>query len=243
MALGPFELTDLLRAQHGDDGTLPAGDERGMASNGPTPRMHTSPRMWIEQQFVFNAQGLFDLDVGQPPEWWLIAVTSGEVRVYNRSDPQGPFYDCYAGSYIRIPAQDQRLSILQVTTATGIAIAMTGYDPASIGLAGVPTGGGGTSPSSNNPYLGALTDRSGTITLGGTAQSLMAANLARRYLFVENLSVGDEWINFTVAAVLSQPSIRLVPGASFVMESSIVSSDALSIIGATTAQAFAAKEG
>ncbi|MGI8685130.1 MAG: hypothetical protein ACR2MO_08610 [Acidimicrobiales bacterium] len=90
---------------------------------------------------------------------------------------------------------------------------------------------------------GALTDRSGTIAAGGAAQVLMAANATRLYLFVVNLSTGDLWINFGTNAVAAQPSIRLQAGDSFVMEAGFVSTQAVSIIGATTAQAFAAKEG
>lgn len=90
---------------------------------------------------------------------------------------------------------------------------------------------------------GSLTDRSGTITSGGTAQTLAAANTARKYLFVENVSIGDLWINFTTTAVANQPSILIKANGSFVMEGTYISTEAVSIIGATTGQAFTAKEG
>lgn len=90
---------------------------------------------------------------------------------------------------------------------------------------------------------GTLTNRSGSITLGGTAQQLAAANTARRYLFVQNISAGDLWINFTTTAVADQPSIQMPSGATFDMEGSFVSTEAISIIGATTGQKFVAKEG
>lgn len=90
---------------------------------------------------------------------------------------------------------------------------------------------------------GTLTDRSGTITLGGTSQTLMAANASRKYLLVQNVSTGDLWFNFGVAAVINQPSIRLSTGDSFVMESNFISTQAINIIGATTGQAFSSKEG
>lgn len=90
---------------------------------------------------------------------------------------------------------------------------------------------------------GSLTNRSGTITEGGTAQTLAAANSSRKYLFVQNLSSENLWINFTTAAAQNQPSLRLAPGDSFVMEDLFVSTEAVSIIGATTGSAFAAKEG
>lgn len=102
----------------------------------------------------------------------------------------------------------------------------------------------GTDTPQNEPVkLGTLTNRSGTITTGGTAQTLAAANANRRYLFIQNLSSSELWINFTTAAAQSQPSIRLDAGASFTMEGSFVSTELISIIGSTTGQAFSAKEG
>lgn len=87
-----------------------------------------------------------------------------------------------------------------------------------------------------------IVDHSGTITNGGAAQTVMGANSNRRYLLLENVSTADLWFNFTTTAVLGQPSLKLPSGASFVMEDSPISTEAISIIGATTTQAFVAKE-
>lgn len=92
------------------------------------------------------------------------------------------------------------------------------------------------------PSTGTLTDRSGTITLGGTAQTIMAANATRKYLLIQNTSDTTMWCNFTTAAVATQPSFNLIPGASFVMEGTAISTEAVSCIGATTAKIFTAKE-
>ena len=105
---------------------------------------------------------------------------------------------------------------------------------------------GGSEVSESNPVpvsgaSGALTDVSGTITTGGTSQLLTAAVTARKYLMVQNNSTGNLGINFTGAATLANPSIVLVPGGSFTMESNFVSNEAVNIIGATTGQAFTAK--
>jgi hypothetical protein len=103
--------------------------------------------------------------------------------------------------------------------------------------------------SSNQPIAmstqgsGAVTDHSGTITTGGTAQGLMPANATRKYLVIQNISGGDLWFNFTTTAVLNEPSFKLTAGSSFTMEDAFVSNEALSIIGATTGQAFTAKDG
>lgn len=95
----------------------------------------------------------------------------------------------------------------------------------------------------NTTKQGAVTDRSGTITLGGTAQQAMASNATRRFLFLQNTSDTDLWFNFTTVAVADQPSAKLTPGAVFIMEGGFVSTEAISIIGATTSKSFTAKEG
>lgn len=89
-----------------------------------------------------------------------------------------------------------------------------------------------------------LTDRSGSITTGGTAQTLAAANTSRRYLIIQNTGAGTLWFNFTTAAVQTQPSFRLDVGASFEMPTAagVISTEAISIIGATTGQVWTAKE-
>lgn len=91
---------------------------------------------------------------------------------------------------------------------------------------------------------GALTDKSGTITTGGTAQTAVAANTARKYLFIQNPSTasGSLWFSTVATAVAASPSIELVPGASY--ESGLFCpTGAVSIIGATTGMAFTGREG
>lgn len=93
------------------------------------------------------------------------------------------------------------------------------------------------------PIRGSLTDYSGTITTGGSSQSIISANTNRSYLFIENVSSDLLWINFTSAANEDQPSIRIGPGGAFVMEGFFVSTEIIAIIGPTTGQEFTAKEG
>jgi hypothetical protein len=88
-----------------------------------------------------------------------------------------------------------------------------------------------------------MTDRSGTITLGGTAQPLMAANPNRKGYLIQNNSAGVLWFNeLGVAAVLAAPSISIAAGALYQSPSPGASALAISIIGATTGQAFTARE-
>lgn len=94
------------------------------------------------------------------------------------------------------------------------------------------------------PTSGALTDRSGTITTGGTAQTAAAANTARKHLFIQNPSTapGSLWFSTTGTAVQASPSIELVPGASY-ETGTFVPTGVVSVIAATTGHAFTAREG
>jgi len=87
-----------------------------------------------------------------------------------------------------------------------------------------------------------LTDRSGTITSGGTAQSLAAANSSRHGFWIQNNSTGDIWISPNTTAVASEPSLWLPSGAYYEFPSNGVPSTAISIYGATTGQTFTARE-
>lgn len=90
---------------------------------------------------------------------------------------------------------------------------------------------------------GTLIDRSGTITAGGTAQQVMAANTTRQYLLFQNTSDTDMWINFGAVAVAASPSVKVTPGGDFEMERSFVSTQYVSVFCATTGKTFTAKEG
>lgn len=89
---------------------------------------------------------------------------------------------------------------------------------------------------------GVLINISGTITTGGTAQNAAAANTARLGYALQNNSTGDLWFNSLATAVMSQPSIRLVAGAYFETPVGGAGSGAVSIIGATTGQAWSGRE-
>jgi len=87
-----------------------------------------------------------------------------------------------------------------------------------------------------------LVDRSGTVTTGGSQQTLMAANSSRRGAWVQNNSSGDLWINPLASAVLASPSLRIPPGMLYEFPPTGVPLTAVSIIGATSSQAFSARE-
>jgi hypothetical protein len=93
----------------------------------------------------------------------------------------------------------------------------------------------------STPKQYTATDCSGTITTGGTSQTALASNTSRHAWYVQNTSTANEAINFTSAASLTSGSIILVPNAMFSQEGVNISSDAITIIGATTGQAFVCK--
>lgn len=90
---------------------------------------------------------------------------------------------------------------------------------------------------------GVPTNRSGTITTGGVAQQVMAANAHRRYLFIQNISDTAMWFDIGATAVASQPSTYLAPGVAFMWAVGYIPTGAVSIICATTGKGFTAKEG
>lgn len=91
--------------------------------------------------------------------------------------------------------------------------------------------------------MSGLTDGSGTLTAAGTSQQVFAQNTGRQYLLLQNVSTGDLWVNFGTPAVESQPSIKLVAGASMEFYAGFVPSGAVHIRGAAAGQAFVAKQG
>ena len=86
------------------------------------------------------------------------------------------------------------------------------------------------------------TDKSGTITTGGTAQVAIALNANRRGFVIQNLSAGDLWWNDVGAATAASPSFKIVAGQGYESIAGNCPTTAISIIGATTGQAFAARE-
>ena len=91
------------------------------------------------------------------------------------------------------------------------------------------------------PQATSYADRSGVITAGGTAQVVLPAWSGRHGCMIQNQSAASLWVSETATAIAGPPSI-LVPAGSQFLCMSPASGQAYSIIGATTAQAFAARE-
>lgn len=94
--------------------------------------------------------------------------------------------------------------------------------------------------SSLSSSLPAGTDRSGSITTGGTAQSLVAANTSRQSLKGQNISAGNLGLNEIggTAVIGAAGTYTVAAGQAF----SVSTNRAVSIVGATTGQAFTATE-
>lgn len=89
---------------------------------------------------------------------------------------------------------------------------------------------------------GSFTDRSGTIAVGGVAQTIAVAQPTRKTFIFENISDESLWVNFGVAAVQSQPSFEIFPNGTLRLTSEFISTESISVIGATAGSAFTAKE-
>jgi hypothetical protein len=88
------------------------------------------------------------------------------------------------------------------------------------------------------------TDRSGVITLGGQAQTLMAANAARKGWSFQNKSVGNMWFNDlgANASSASNSATYLPPGSYYESEPNGASVQQISLYGDVTGAPFSARE-
>lgn len=85
------------------------------------------------------------------------------------------------------------------------------------------------------------TDKSGTITTGGTAQTVIAANTARRGWQLSNLSAAIMYVRDDGSAATATTGVPVNPGQS-VDDGGRCSTAAISVYCATTGAAFSAKE-
>lgn len=72
---------------------------------------------------------------------------------------------------------------------------------------------------------------------------LPISDVNRKYMFFQNTSTDNLWIDFSVDAVPNSPSIKLLPDAEFVMQLSFVSTEFVTFFGAKTGQTYTAREG
>ena len=184
-----------------------------------------TPMMWgAAWALELKAAQILPIGLG---DVWRVRVTHGDATSYTYSVEFLPFaepfldYDTGAG-VLRVPI-------------SGIAL------PAS----GGPVAGGTTSNPIvvSGPAAKARTNRSGTITLGGTAQQLAAADTNRKFMQITNPGTAELWVNVGgTAAANTNGSEQIRPGGYWWMDPVQCASDAISIVGAMTGQHFTAWE-
>ena len=107
----------------------------------------------------------------------------------------------------------------------------------------VTTAGGGTV--NTVPLVVTSTDRSGTVTTGGTSQALMGANASRHAFSIQNRSATDALylgINQTASTSATGKSYKILPGAIYTFSGTVISQEAINITGDNTGDQFTATE-
>jgi hypothetical protein len=137
--------------------------------------------------------------------------------------------------FVAFAAQAQAQTAIRITKcgdATPPAGASNVYMDAQGNLC-TGLGGSGTTTST-------ATDKSGTITLGGQSQVLLAANPARVGCEVQALG-GDLWINLTTTASAGSGSFLIPAGSEYICPKPNPTT-AINLFGASTGTAFTAVE-
>ena len=110
------------------------------------------------------------------------------------------------------------------------------------GVDGSATDVSATNPLPTIPPPISPVNKSGTNTLGGTAQTLAASNAVRRGWWLRNNSTASLWVCDITTAVMDYNCLEIKTGELYESAYGGCSSNALSIIGATTGQSFTARE-
>lgn len=139
------------------------------------------------------------------------------------------------------PAKAQGTQIAQ-TTIAGTVCPTTAQVSVGNGrpIVGTQTGGLCVQVSSIAPAGSTSTDASGTVTLGGTYQTVLAASSARKGCLIQNPTTATEVLNIKVGTMASPFTIPA--GGSFSCSSpgGLVVTDLITLTAATTSHAFAA---
>jgi hypothetical protein len=140
------------------------------------------------------------------------------------------------------------MGVLTATVTTPGVLSASSSSVSEVSSSGSGTGATFTLTATEIPAAGSggsaliaePTDRSSTITAGGTAQVLMAANTVRTGWAIQNQSSGALYVRAGATAVADKTA-WLIPAGGY-YEPPYISRAAISIIGATTSQAFKAEE-
>lgn len=123
--------------------------------------------------------------------------------------------------------------------ATALPVSGTVGVSGSVAVTGPATGAQLTAAVTAGNTLKAPINRSGSITDGGTSQTLAVSNASRGHLFIQNISSEDIWISeFGAAEIEGSGSYRIAPG----LDTRVLSNAAVTVIAATTGTKFTATE-
>ena len=86
------------------------------------------------------------------------------------------------------------------------------------------------------------TNISGTITTGGTAQTISEAKEVRNGFWIQNLSTSPLYFRVGGTAVQGQPCVKLNPGVLYENPVGVCPTGLISIIGPLTGAEFSARE-
>lgn len=182
---------------------------------------NTSTYTAIVNQGTGGSAVTFAMDGSDDSVNWVSAIAQC-VGVVGGATPQ---VMTYTGANFRF---------IRVRVVTGIASSTI----SSISIVGSQVSNSPTV----KPQQSVITNRSGTAST--SSGQVAAANLARKYFLMQNLdSAITIYINFTSNADVSANSIALLPFATFVLEGSFMTTEAINVIAASGSPKYAAKEG
>jgi hypothetical protein len=171
------------------------------------------------------------------------AGTSGANLITVQGSPSGvaqPVTGTFFQSVQPISATALPLPVGAATSANQIVVGTAGTASSQVvSVQGIT--GGTPLPTTVGQY--ARVDKSGTITAGGTAQTLFAAAAITHGGYFQNLSTVNMWIRDDGTAASAAPGSVLVPanGGFFYWDNTGVPTTSVSIFCATTASQFTCK--
>ena len=171
----------------------------------------------------------------------IVEVDSGTLSLLTEIDGFTTISDVPEGRSWRSGDElRQGIDRVWMRVADGASACSVSYDVgADAGLIGVAS-----EISVSATKQAAITEKGIDLASGGTAEVIAAANGDRRYLLIQNRDSAEVmYVGVGVTAVADESSILLEAAQSFVMEGSFVSTDAISVLAATTNHQILCLEG
>jgi hypothetical protein len=189
-------------------------------------------------------------------------VRQGEDAIIN--DPASGYTTIRAQSHwfsdsdneVKVTSENNPLPISGTVTANGGTEIGTTGNPSGIIALGVDDvgsanpltldGNGNLAISGTvtaNSASGTVTNRSSTISTGGTSQQVAASNSNRKYFLIQNISDTDMYVGVGYTPTTTTGILLAKNGGGVSFESNYIPTSQINILCATTGKAFAALEG